>query len=349
VAIYFVNIEPGEEDFYASALPGYDLISVRRLAEVGREAEIACVFIDERIDAAFLADHPRLRFIATRSASTDHMDLAACAARNTLIANVPHYGEESVAEHTFALMLALARRLREMMDMPGSGTFSYEASRGFELFRKTLGIIGMGRIGQRVAKLAQAFQMRVLAYDLAKPAGLDQSVGFQWVTLDELLAEADIVTLHTSLTAATYHILDRARLAKTKPGVLVINTARGSLIDTAALRDALESGQVGGAGLDVLQDERLLRQQASEIIASDILRHLRSDALAHEARDADRVRELRELMLGDALLAKPNVVFTPHVAFNTHEAVARLMQITAENLRAFVENRPQNLVKPESA
>jgi len=344
VTIYFVNIEIGEEEFFAKALPGCDMISVRHLSDVEEDAEIACIFIDEIVDEPFVAAHPRLRFIATRSASVDHLDLPACAAHHVKVSNVPHYGEESVAEHTFALMLALARRLRELMSTPTAGTFSYEASRGFELYGKKLGIIGMGRIGQRVAKLAHAFQMQVLAYDVTMPDQLAETVGFRWSSLDNLLAEADIISLHSSLTQVTYHILDRARLARTKRGVLIINTARGSLIETAALRDALESGQVGGAGLDVLQDERVLRQQASDIIATDILRHLRSDALAHEARDAERVRELRELMLGDALLARPNVVFTPHVAFNTNEAVARLMEITADNIRAFIENRPQNLV-----
>jgi D-lactate dehydrogenase len=173
---------------------------------------------------------------------------------------------------------------------------------------------------------------------------LPEKVGFRWVTLEQLLADADIISLHSSLTDSTYHTLNRTRLAMTRPGVVIINTARGALIDTSALRDALESGHVAGAGLDVLQDERVLRKHASDIIATDILRHLRSDALAHEARDADRVRELRELMLGDALLAKPNVIFTPHVAFNTTEAVERLSRGTAENIRAFLEDRPQNLV-----
>ena len=344
MTIYFVNIEVGEEDFFGKALNEYDMVSVRRLADVDPDAEMVSVFIDERVDDGFLSAHPSLRFIATRSTSLDHVDLASCASRGVVVANVPAYGEESVAEHTFALMLALARRLRELMETPASGSFSYEATRGFELYGKNLGIIGMGQIGQRVAKLAHAFEMQVLAYDVAKPEHLAETVGFRWVSLDELLATADIISLHASLTKATYHILDRARLTKTKPGVIVINTARGSLIDTGALRDALESGHVAGAGLDVLQDERLLRQHASEIIASDILQHLRSDAVAQEDRDAERLNELRELMLGDALLAKPNVVFTPHVAFNTREAVARMCEVTAANIRAFVEGRPENLV-----
>jgi D-lactate dehydrogenase len=345
VTIYFVNIEPVDEAYFANALADQPLISVKKLSEVGEDAEIACIFIEDTVDDAFLAAHPRLRLIATRSASIDHIDVEACGKRRVKIANVPFYGEESVAEHTFALRLALARRLRGLMGAPAGGSFSYEATRGFELKGKTLGIIGVGRIGQRVAKLAGAFEMKVVCHDVSRPSGLAEEMGFSWASLDELLAQSDIITLHASLTEATYHILDHARLAKTNRGVLVINTARGSLIETAALRDALESGQVGGAGLDVLQDERLLRQHASDIIASDILRHLRSDALAQEARDADRLRELQELMLGDALLAKPNGVFTPHIAFNTTEAVARLMKTTAENILSFIEGNPQNLLK----
>jgi D-lactate dehydrogenase len=184
----------------------------------------------------------------------------------------------------------------------------------------------------------------VLAYDVERSAELARALQFDFVPLEELLAQAHVITLHSSLSAATYHILNRETLAQCRPGVLIINTARGALIDSEALRDALDSGQVGGAGLDVLQDERVMRQSASHIIAADIVQHLRSDAQAHEARDADRVRELQELMLGEALLARSNVVFTPHVAFNSVEAIQRLQVITAENITAFAEGRALNVV-----
>ena len=159
-----------------------------------------------------------------------------------------------------------------------------------------------------------------------------------------LLREAHIISLHAPLSAETYHILNRETLAQCREGVVIVNTARGSLIDTQALREALDSGQVGGAGLDVLQDERVMRQTVSRIIAANIVQHLRSDASAHDARDADRVRELQELLLGDAVLSRSNVVFTPHVAFNSVEAVERVKEVTVENIVGFAAGRNVNIV-----
>jgi D-lactate dehydrogenase len=186
--------------------------------------------------------------------------------------------------------------------------------------------------------------MRVLAHDVEQPAEVAAALGFTFVPLDELLAHAEIISLHAPLTPATFHLINRDTLAKCRRGVFIINTARGSLIDTAALREALDSGQVGGAGLDVLEDERLMRAPAAKIIAADIVAHLRSDAVASEARDADRMRELEDLMLGDAILARPNVVCTPHVAFNSLDAVGRLQQMTVENIASFAAGRRPHLV-----
>jgi D-lactate dehydrogenase len=344
VIIYFLETETAEQEFFAARLGGHELHFVSQLDEVAEDAEVISIFINTAITPEFLDAHSRLRLISTRSTAVDHLPLEACRQRGVATAYVSTYGERTVAEHTFALILALSRRLREAMIALKKGRFSYEAARGFDLEGKTLGIIGMGHIGQHVAELANAFRMKVLAYDVERPAALARTLHFAFVPLAELLAQAHVISLHASLSAATYHILNRETLAQCRPGVLIINTARGSLIDSQALRDALDSGQVGGAGLDVLQDERVMREPVSHIIAADIVQHLRSDARAYDSRDADRVRELQELLLSDALLANLNVVFTPHVAFNSVEAFERLLTATAETILAFTEGRLINAV-----
>ncbi len=341
--IYFVETENPDQDFFRASLDQHDLRFVGDLDEVEADADAISIFIQSQIDEAFLDAHPNVRCIATRSTATDHIDRAACAARGITVCYVPNYGETTVAEHTFALILALSRRLREVMLKPKNVRFSYEETRGFDLAGRTLGIIGMGRIGQRVASLARAFEMKVIACDVEAPHDVAQSLDFEFVPLETLLARAHIISLHSTISPATYHILNRDTLSRCRRGVIIVNTARGALIDTGALREALENGQVGGAGLDVLQDERVMRATASQIIAGDIIKHLRSDATAHDAHDADRLHELQELMFGDALLARSNVVFTPHVAFNSEEAVGRLRQTTLENLQAFVNGTPINI------
>ena len=345
MSIYFVETETSEQEFFERELADHDPSFVGTLDEVGGDAEIVSVFLTNTVDAAFVAAHPQLKMICTRSNSTDHLDAAALRERGVAVCNIGNYSETSVAEHTFALILALSRRLREVMASANAPTrFSYEETRGFDLCGRTIGIIGMGHIGQRVATLAHAFQMKVIAHDVETPEDVARTLQFEFVTLDELLARADVITLHATLSSRTFHILNREAFARCKPGAIVINTARGALIDTAALRDALDSGAIGGAGLDVLQDERVLRDTAAHIIADDIIRHLRSDALASEAHDAERVRELEALMLADAVLQRKNVVFTPHVAFNSEEAVARRNQSTVENIAAFLAGKTINQV-----
>jgi D-lactate dehydrogenase len=339
--LYFTETEPFEQEYLSPQFPEHEVRFVPKIEDVAEDAEVVSGFIYSPVGPEFLEAHPALRLVTTRSTATDHLDVAACHARGVTVCHVPGYGDTTVAEHTFALLLALSRRLRETMLTPTRGKFSYEAVRGFDLCGKTLGIIGAGHIGRRVAALARAFQMEVLAFDVVTS---EEEPGMQFVPLDDLLARSHVVSLHASLTDATRHVLNRETLAKCRRGVLVINTARGGLIDTGALRDALDSGQVGGAGIDVLEDERVMRAPASRIIASEIVAKLHADANAREAHDAERLAALQEIMLGDAILSRPNVVFTPHVAFNSEEAVERLLATTVENIRAFLEGKPVNVV-----
>lgn len=341
--IYFVDTEPAEQNFFAARMEGHIVHFVAYLEAVGEDAEIVSLFLNGSIDEPFLKAHGSLKLVAARCYSTDHIDLEACAVRQVAVCSVPAYCEVTVAEHTFALILALSRRLRELMLMPTRGGFSYAACRGFDLGGKTLGIVGMGRIGRRVAALARGFAMEVLVSDPVPDPEAGRALGFCYVPLEELLKRSHIVSLHASLTPESYHVLDHAALAKCRRGVLVINTARGGLIDTAALRDALESGQVGGAGLDVLQDERVMRQSAAKIISAEIVKNVRGTGKPSR-QTAGRLKDVKDLVEGSALLSRPNVVFTPHVAFNSAEAMETLREITMENIEAYLADKPANLV-----
>ena len=342
--LYFTESEPDGVEFFTARLTDHDTRFAATPDEVADDAEALCCFIQTSIDAAFLAAHPRLRLICTRSTGVNHIDVAACHARGITVCHVPDYGETTVAEHTFALLLALSRRLMEVRITPQQGKFSYEATRGFDLCGRTLGIVGLGHIGQSVARIGLGFRMRVLACDVAPREEIARELGFEYTSFDRLLAESDVLSLHVALTDETHHMLDRAALARCRPGVVIINTARGGLIDTAALREALDSGHVAGAGLDVLEDERVLRERAASIIARDISQHLREARPAPEAHDPARIRELQQLMHDDALLARANVVFTPHVAFNSIEAITRIREVTLANIAAFTDGQPVNVV-----
>jgi len=340
--IYFTETEPSEQEFFRRELEEHDLSFVASLAEVGEDAEILSPFIYSRVSAEFLETHPRLRLVASRSSGHDHINLLACRERGVSVSIVPSYGDNTVAEHTFALLLAVSRRLRLSMNTHEGNHFTYETLRGFDLKGRTLGVIGSGRIGLHVIRIARAFGMRVLAYDLNPNRFMSEILGFEYHPLDALLENADILTLHIPLMAGTYHLLNRETLARCRRGVIVINTARGALIDTEALIEALETGQVGGAGLDVLEEEQVLHKESLHIISEQIVRRLQSGVAPEELRasDPERVGELQRLMRNAKLIARPDVVFTPHTAFNSLEAVARINRTTLGNIRAFLEGHP---------
>ncbi len=347
MTIYFTRTGSPSEERFREQLDGHELRFVGSLEEVGAEAEMLVILFWARIDESFLAAHPKLRFIATRSSGYDHIDLAACRERGIVVCSVPSYGENTVAEHTFALILSLTRRLREVATAKRIGRFSFEELRGFDLHGKTLGVIGTGRIGLHVARLGRAFGMEVLAFD-SKPSDVIASLlGYTYTSLDELLRRSHVLTLHVPLTPATIHLLDRDAFAKCREGVIVINTARGGVIDTEALLEALDSGRVASAGLDVLEDERVFQKAASHVITDQIIAFLHADPTSPEERhqrDPERLEELRSLNRNEALLARPDVVFTPHVAFNSNEAVERIDQVTIENIRAFLAGEPINTI-----
>ncbi|MBM3270685.1 MAG: hydroxyacid dehydrogenase [Candidatus Sericytochromatia bacterium] len=290
------------------------------------EAEVLSVFIYSRVTADVLARLPGLKLVTTRSTGFDHIDVAACRQRGILVSNVPSYGESTVAEHAFALLFALARRLKLAYRKVRDLDFSFTGLQGFDLADKTLGIVGAGRIGRHAIRMGRGFGMRVLAYDPFEDPAAAAREGFTYVALDDLLRESHVVSLHAALTDGTLHLIDREALRKMRPDAVLINTARGGLVDTEALCEALQGGRIGGAGLDVFEGEDLISEEAE---------------LLHRPLT---VAQMKSLLLVHALLRHDNVVLTPHTAFFTREGVGRLLDTGIDNIRGYLAGTPCNLV-----
>ncbi len=291
-----------------------------------REAEIVSVFIYSLLNRAALEQLPNLKLIATRSTGFDHIDLIACRERGIPVANVPSYGENTVAEHTFALILTLSRNIHKAFVHTLAKEIPFRELRGFDLAGKTLGVVGAGRIGLHTIKIAKGFGMRVLAYDVRQEPLLAEVLNFRYVSLEELLGASDIISLHCPYSPRTHHLLNADNIRLIKRGALLINTARGGLIDPAALTQALDEGILAGAGLDVLEGEELLKDE----------RQILAQPLAQD--------KLRTALLNHSLLNRDNVIITPHIGFNSREAVQRILETTLANIRAFLHDQPQNLV-----
>lgn len=292
------------------------------------EAEVLCNFIESKIGEAEFERFPNLKLVATRSTGYDHIDLAAAAKRGIKVANVPFYGENTVAEFAFALILALSRKVIDADEqVRNTGTFSQANLRGFDLSGKTLGVVGTGHIGQHAIRMGNGFAMRVLGFDLHQDMALASTLKFTYATLPELLAQSDIVTIHVPYNAHTHHLINREAFALVKKGAYLINTARGAVVETEALVEALKSGIIAGAGLDVLEEEGELNDEVALLTAP------------HPAEES-----LRTALENHYLINHPRVIVTPHVAFDTTEAVTRIIDTTIANIAAFSAGTPQNIV-----
>jgi D-lactate dehydrogenase len=293
-----------------------------------KDAEAVSPFVASRLDAGIIDRLPDLKLIATRSAGYDHIDLAACRKRGIAIANVPDYGDATVAEHAFALLLALARNIVESVALTRRGGFSMAGERGLELRDKVIAVVGTGRIGRRAIEIARGFGMHVVAFDQVQDADTATRLGFAYGPLDEVLAQADVVTLHVPSTPTTVGLIGEREFEAMKDGAILINTARGNVVDTEALVRALARGKLRAAGLDVLPQEPLIREEA-EIFRQD------------KAVDA---ADLKALVANHVLLRFPNVIVTPHNAYNTDAALARIMESTIANIEGFAAGRAVNLI-----
>ena len=287
-------------------------------SETLQNARVLSTFVHSRVDTEQLDRLPAVKLIAVRASGLDHIDLDAARSRGIAIANVPDYGIHTVAEHTFALLLAITRKIHRCYERTVRGDFSLKGLRGSDLHGKTLGVLGTGRIGRRVIEIARGFGMRVIAHDIEPDDDLPGRLGFDYVDFDRLLTDSEIFTIHVPYNKRNHHLVDAEALTKLPLGAIVINTSRGGVLDTHALVSELKSGHLGGAGLDVLEGEEAIGEEA-EIMYADY--------------DEDT---LKSVIRNHALLSMPNVIITPHVAFNSHEAVQRIVQTTVDNVMNFL-------------
>ncbi|HUX81055.1 MAG TPA: NAD(P)-dependent oxidoreductase [Candidatus Paceibacterota bacterium] len=330
--IHYFSSEPWEEEYVRTKLPKETIIfHAGTLAEhpelTDPEASVLCIFIDSTIGEAELARFPGLKLIATRSTGFDHIDLAAAQARGVAIATVPSYGENTVAEFAFALILSLSRRIPEAEERVRSGLFSPTDLRGFDLEGKTLGVVGVGHIGMHVIRMGNGFGMKVIGFDMHPDDAIARAQNFTYVSLAELLAQADIITLHVPYNAHTHHLINTENIGTIKKGAYLINTSRGAVVETEALIEALRNGTFAGAGLDVLEEEGDLADETILLTAP------------HPNEAA-----LKVTLENHYLITHPRVIVTPHLAFNTTAAVERILTTTTENIAAFEAGTPTNLL-----
>jgi len=322
--IYFYDSTDLDKDQLNTCLQGTDhhwefLADKVESGNCNPEAEVISVFVSSAVSREVIEAMPKLKLIACRSTGFNNIDLAAAQDHGVVVVNVPTYGEATVAEYAFTLLLALQRNLTAVLAAENA-QFSSKDLMGRDLQGKVFGVIGTGHIGQKALKIADGFSMDTIAFDSFKVDGLEEKFHFKYVELDELLEKADFVSLHLPYLPATHHIMNRDRLSKMKHGAILINTARGELVDTAALLDLLENGQLGGAAIDVIEGEALLNYAEETAL-------LRSDMLPEDV--------LRHSVEISVLEKMPNVIISPHNAFNTVEAILRINQATATNITDF--------------
>jgi D-lactate dehydrogenase len=323
--------EEWQRGYLSDRLPGLDLAfsaDPLNASTVGQAsgAEVVTVFIRSEVTRDVIARLPDLKLIATRSTGFDHIDLDACRERGIVVSNVPRYGENTVAEHTFGLILSLTRHIHQAYIRTSRGDFSLNGLEGIDLLGRTLGVVGVGRIGLHVIRIAKGFGMTVAAFDVQPQPLMAEVLGFQYFPLEEVLRRADIVTLHVPLLPSTHHLMNRERFSMMKRGAYLINTARGGIVDTDALLWALDEGILHGAGLDVIEGEELTTDEE----------RLLSMPGAEE--------KMRMVIRQHLLVRRENVVLTPHMAFYSREAEERILDTTIENVLGFLRGAPQNVV-----
>ena len=330
--IIFFEVNSKEKKYLKKKFDKNYMVSfnVEKLTEANSnligDFEIVSPFIYSEITQKVLNKAKKLKFIATRSTGFNHIDIKTAKAKKISVANVPYYGENTVAEHTFAMILALSRNIHRAYVRTTRNDFTLNGLQGFDLKDKTLGIIGAGSIGVHVIKIAKGFGMKVICYDTRPNHILTELLDYKYVDLDEILKSSDIITLHCPYNEHTHHLINMGNIEKVKKGALFINTSRNGIIAPKALYYAIEKGIFGGAGLDVFEGEELIKEE-NQMLTKNV-----------------SVDHLEAILKRNILLRYENVIITPHMAFDSAEAVERILDTTVDNIKAFSEGKDYHKV-----
>lgn len=308
---------------YGFELEFFDFMLNENTAKMAEHCDAVCIFVNDDGSRKVLEKLTALgvRIVALRNAGFNNVDIKAAQELGLKVVRVPAYSPESVAEHTVGLMMTLNRRIHRAYQRTREANFSLEGLIGFNMHGRTVGVIGTGKIGVAVMRILKGFGMNILAYDPFKNPQAEE-LGAEYVSLDELYARSQVITLHCPATPENYHLLNRNSFAKMRDGVMIINTSRGSLIDTPAAIDALKQRKIGALGMDVYENERDLffEDKSNEVILDDVFRRLSS---CH------------------------NVLLTGHQAFLTEEALLSIASTTLENIYTLSNGKDTpNLVLP---
>lgn len=331
--IHVYDINESEREILKRELVEHTLVFYETpisLETISPEADIISIFVSSTVTVEMLDKMPNLKLIACRSAGYNNVPVYEADKRNISVVVVPSYGEHTVAEYTFALLLGLTRKVNDSIKAVKENVCLDALSlRGIDLVGKKLGVIGTGKIGKRVIGIAKGFGMDVIAYDSYESAQDAHSLGFMYVTKEDLFRQSDVISLHAPLTVDTQHILNEKAFSLMKDNVYIINTARGELIDTHALLVALSNNKVAGVGLDVVEGENLVKEKCKII----------------SGYGQETTKLLEESFYISSLLKDERVLLTPHIAYNTKEAVSRIMESTVQNIKDYTDGIATNKVK----
>ncbi len=330
--IVFFEIEGWEKEIIEKHLNSQEIFYTKEPllpdnAEKYKEFEIVSVFSHSILNKETLEKLNNLKMIATRSAGYDHIDVEFCRQKKIAVYRVPDYGANVIAEHSLALLLAAVKNIPQSIERTRRGIFNYQGLRGSELKDKTIGVLGTGKIGKHMIKFCKALGMKVVAYDAYPDEDFAAKYEFAYVDFEELLSISDIISIHVPLLTSTYHLINRGNIHLLKKGVIIINTARGEIIETEALIEGLEKNIIAYVCLDVIEKERQFAK---------FLKALK------EGKTVTDDQNYKTFLLNYYLFTHPKVIVTPHNAFNTHEAVRRIIEITIENIKNFLKGDKTN-------